>query len=94
MTVIPLSVQAAIGVMIIRRIMKLGCAIDVMLFIVRNVMKWTNVKTVEKLSVEDVEHYVAVNFVAVVCAKIVLLHVDGKSKQASYGTIFRVRIFL
>jgi hypothetical protein len=70
MTVIPLFVQVAIGVMNIRRIMKLGCAIDVMLFIVRNVMKWTNVKTVEKLSVEDVEHYVAVNFVAVVYVKI------------------------
>jgi hypothetical protein len=48
MVVMLSSVVTAIGAMSIRPIMKFESVIDVMVFIVRRVMKWTNVRTVVK----------------------------------------------
>jgi hypothetical protein len=57
----------------IKRIMKFEYVIDVMPSIARGVMKWINVRIVVKLSVLGVVRFVVVNFVDVVCVKIVLL---------------------
>jgi hypothetical protein len=65
------------GVMNIKQIMKLGFAIDVMPFIVRVVMRWINVKIVERLFVVAAVRYVVVSSVDVVYVKTVLQLVEG-----------------
>lgn len=87
MTVIHLFVLLAIGVTNIKQIMKLESVIAVIPFIVKLVMKWTSVKIVERLSVEDVALCAVVSFVAVASVKTVQLHVEGKTYTLSNNVI-------
>lgn len=77
MNVNVLYVTIVIGVMNIKPIMRYGCAIDAMPFIVNPAMKWINVKIVEKSCVPPVLRSCRVNFVEEDSVKIVRRRVDG-----------------